>query len=323
MASNGRQKNLDLEKLEVLIWRVAQNHPEKSNVDSWLAKLKAGHFGELSLDYYLCHLDESIFLILHNIRLKYKSYHFQIDTLIIHSRFILILEVKNYSGTLIFDTAHNQLIRIFEEREDIFNDPILQVDHQKFQLSRWLGLHGFPQIPIYTYVVVANDKAKIVFHENTPLSKKVIRNRNLLNVIEEIENKHRNRKEALDKNRVRKLNSLLKEHHSQDDRDILKKLGIKKEDLLTGVQCLVCSTLPMIRHHGRWICPKCNNSSNTAHIKALRDYFLVINSTISNKEMRQFLHIDSDNVANYLLKSLNLQGKGSTKGRRYNLESLM
>ncbi|WP_205173528.1 nuclease-related domain-containing protein [Bacillus pakistanensis] len=48
--------------------------------------------------------------MLHDLRLFDGQHHFQIDTLIITSKVIFIIEVKNISGTVIFDSAYNQLI---------------------------------------------------------------------------------------------------------------------------------------------------------------------------------------------------------------------
>ncbi|WP_408007220.1 hypothetical protein ACJROX_21355 [Pseudalkalibacillus sp. A8] len=76
----------------------------------------------------------------------------------------------------------------------------------------------------------------------------------------------------------------------------------------------------MKRIHGKWICPICRATSKNAHFQALHDYALLINPTITNKELRKFLHIDSEAVANYILKSLNLDYRGNTKERIYYLD---
>lgn len=82
----------------------------------------AGYRGEQSLDYYLGFLTN--YFILHDLRLPDRDHHFQLDTLLISPYFILILEVKNISGTLIFDDHFKQLIRVTPEKEEGFGpDP--------------------------------------------------------------------------------------------------------------------------------------------------------------------------------------------------------
>lgn len=320
MVRQNRSKPLNLLKLEALLNRVEHYHPERPRIEQLYAKMKAGFNGEQSLDYYLSFLDQKEYLVLNDIRLFYASYYFQIDTLIIHPKFIIILEVKNFSGTLIFDTEHSQLIRQNEYGEEIFKDPVEQVNHQRYQLIQWLRKYKFSDLPVYSFVVVANDRTKIA-SGNQPISKKVIRNTKLLPTIMKMNDTHTIEKLTLKE--IRRLKKQIAKHNSPSNTDFLNQFGLLKKELLTGVQCPRCLHLPMKRCYGRWICTKCNTPSKNAHIKALQDHFLLINPHITNQALRTYLHIESSTAAHYIFKSLNLKYEGTTKGRVYSLDSIM
>ncbi|MGP4082457.1 nuclease-related domain-containing protein [Pseudalkalibacillus sp. R45] len=226
-----------IEKLEAILRRSPPYHPGRAKAESWLSKSKAGEKGERALDYPLSFLDEKGYTIYNRTRLSSGEYYFQIDSLLTHMKYIIILEVKNLAGKLIFDTANNQLIQQLDGREVIYKDPIQQVDHQHFQLRRWLEQHKFPNdIPIYPFVVVTNDSTQIVPRDNEKLlTKKVLRNSSLLVTIENLHNNHT--KEYLSTKNLRKLKKLLIKHHTPHDPDLLSQLEISKDELITGVHC--------------------------------------------------------------------------------------
>jgi hypothetical protein len=79
-------------------------------------------------------------------------------------RFILILEVKNITGTLYFDQLHHQLIRTTTDQEEAFPDPILQTRRHRLQLKSWINTHQIPAIPITSLVVISNPTSKNQSH---------------------------------------------------------------------------------------------------------------------------------------------------------------
>ncbi|WP_408011628.1 nuclease-related domain-containing protein [Pseudalkalibacillus sp. A8] len=253
----------------------------------------AGERGERSLDYYLSFINEKEYTFFNGIRLSSGKFYFQIDTLLINPNFILILEVKNLSGTLIFDTDHTQLIQQFESKEVMHKDPIQQLDNQLFQFQEWLDRHEFPSnIPIYSYVVITNDKCKIVpTNNNSLLTKKLIRKDVLRNTIRNLKELHK--KEFLSIINLTKLRNLLIKQHIPLNPDLLKHLQISRDELITGVQCPRCYIIPMERVYGKWICLECKTNSKNAHIDTLRDYCLLIQPTITNQQLRKYLHIKS------------------------------
>ncbi|WP_144547876.1 Sjogren's syndrome/scleroderma autoantigen 1 family protein [Bacillus sp. X1(2014)] len=98
---------------------------------------------------------------------------------------------------------------------------------------------------------------------------------------------------------------------------VLKKYGINKADILTGVCCPHCNYLPLVRKKQKWYCPSCDKFSVDAHKNALIDYFLLIDLNITNQQFREFTHLDSINIAGRMLRSENLKSTGSKKNRIY------
>jgi hypothetical protein len=317
-----RTKPLILLKLQALSRRLTAIHPKKASVESEMARKAAGFRGEQSLDYYLNLLPHKKHLILPGLRIPFLSNFFQMDTLIITTAYSLIIEVKHISGTLIFDHEHYQLIRVIDGMEEIFQDPIQQVELQKLQLSQWFSRYIPSQIPIYTLVVVTNPNSKIsTLTPDTKIHNSVIRSTAVTQKIQKLDSI--NEKEILSRKDVNKLSRHLTKQHTENDSDILEKFNISPEDLLTGVYCQKCLSYSMKRMYGGWVCPKCSFCSKDAHMTALVEYALLVCPTITNRELRNFLHIRSASTANNLLTSLNISSTGTTKGTVYDLSELI
>nr|WP_276310196.1 nuclease-related domain-containing protein [Bacillus salacetis] len=88
-------------------------------------------------------------------RLFDGTHYFQIDSVIITGKYILIVETKNMPGTLNFDTEFNQLIRTNEKVEEAFSDPMIQVKRHKAQLRKWLACLHLSHLPIESLVVIS------------------------------------------------------------------------------------------------------------------------------------------------------------------------
>lgn len=307
---------IHIRKLEALLRRLPTEHVKRREIEEQLARRMAGYRGEQSLDYYLGFLTN--YFILHDLRLPDRDHHFQLDTLLISPFFILILEVKNISGTLIFDDHFKQLIRVTPEKEEGFPDPILQVERHRDQLSGWLSGQKLEKVPIETLVVISypNTVIKNTLLNLAPhLSEKVIHSGNLLTKIKALETLHS--KPLLTPQQLKKISRKLLMSHTISNPDVLQQLQIQSHEILTGVQCPECSSLPLIRLHAKWICPSCGSLSRDAHFSALNDYKLLINLTISNRELKDFLHLSSMYASSRILHSMNLPYSGSYKNRRY------
>ncbi|QHA93331.1 nuclease-related domain-containing protein [Bacillus sp. N1-1] len=308
-----------LHKLSLLLNRLPSYHSRIEEVKEQIAMYQAGLSGEKSLNFPLSFLDDKRFSIYHDLRLFDGAHYFQIDTLVVTQCYLLILEVKNISGTLMFDPTFNQLIRISDTKEEAFPNPLTQVERQCSQLRALLQKMNIPEVPIETLIVVANRRAVLKATEEVQfISSKVIRGEYLPTKVKLLDKRYGD--ERLTVKEVRKLGRILVKLHEPIDRDVLKRFSITPDELLVGVVCPACARLAMQRLHGRWFCESCGTYSRNAHLRALQEYALLVSREITNQKARRFLKMDSGDAATRLLRSLNLESTGSTKGRRYKLD---
>ncbi|HEY2422156.1 MAG TPA: nuclease-related domain-containing protein [Neobacillus sp.] len=308
---------LRIQKLEALLkGRLSPQHLKYSEVAAEYSNRMAGYRGEKSLDFHLSMLEDSKYYIFHGLRLLYRNYYFQIDNFLLCSSFGLILEVKNMAGELRFEKKFNQMFQKKKESIERKTNPVLQAKLQAIKLKKWLKEHNCPEIPIYYLFVNSNAKTIIMTEPgNEQINRFICNSEFLIEKITQLENA--NKTEILDSKELRKIKRLLLANHTPENPDILAHFNLSKKDSLTGVQCPECNYLPMYYKGGLWVCPKCRKKSKTAHLKALEDYFLLISPSITNKELRQFLHIDSINIAQKILFSMNLPFTGRFKDRVY------
>ncbi|WP_209125534.1 nuclease-related domain-containing protein [Alkalihalobacillus sp. BA299] len=315
MIKKQRSIPLKILKLEALLRRLPLEHPKRSQIKEALAKSLAGYNGEKAIDFHLSFLPEERYTILHDLRIPHNDrLYFQMDTLVLTPKFLLILEVKNINGSLIFDQTFQQLIRTSNDVEEAFPDPLLQVERQKRQLDMWLLKHKFPPVPIKTIVVISNPSTIIKAAPN----KEVIHAASLPNkliMLDKFSNK-----EILTLKEIKKLSNLLIKQHQPRDQNLLQQYQIPHTDILTGVHCPECFRIAMIRKRGKWVCPECTTHSSDAHIFSLKDYSLLIDKEVTNQQVRTFLNIMSTTVAKKLLIASNFEQIGENKGRKYKLE---
>ncbi|GGF26247.1 hypothetical protein GCM10010954_26590 [Halobacillus andaensis] len=284
----------------------------RDEIEKDLLLARAGFRGEEALNYHLQQIPPHSH-ILHDIRFAVDELFVQLDTLLLADNFITIIEVKNFTGTLTFDEERHQMIRTLDGKEEAFLDPLLQVRRQKNYLRKWLNAHQYTELPIETLIVIS--KPSTIIHTSNP---SVIHSAYLPFKINELESKYAQR--VLGQNELLRMGEELKQAHVPRKIDLLQKYKIKKEELRVGVHCSSCSTLPMLRGYGKWKCTYCGYVSADAHIESLRDYRLLVEESITNRELRWFLQIDSERIARSIIQSLNPVGK--TKGRRYRLDFL-
>lgn len=144
--------------LEALKRRLPANHPKYHVIVEEHFKRKAGYKGEVAVDHYLNQLPKEEYILIHDLRLANGSSFFQIDTLLLTTRYFLIVEVKNLAGTLYFEKEANQLTRKMNEIEEGFLDPISQGWMQKKQLNQWIRQHSLPNMPLDFFIVISNPR---------------------------------------------------------------------------------------------------------------------------------------------------------------------
>lgn len=310
-----REKSVYLIKLEKIIARMTEENPKYPLVFKEFMNHQAGYRGEQAVDYYLTFLPKKEYFIFNGIRLEDSlKRFFQIDTLIVTPWYILILEIKNIIGDLEFDYKQNQLVRTTDDKLDRMACPITQAKRQRAQLHDWLFQHNFPNIPIEYQVIIANNHARII-NADSFVYEKVSRHSNIPHLADSFEKDFS--EVILTEKELKRLSKLILKKDTPNLSSPFTQLQIDVDELAKGVACPNCKSLSMNRLFKIWFCLSCQFSSTTAHIMALRDYSLLISDTISNKELRDFLDLDSISVASKILTSLHLPTEGTTRNRRY------
>lgn len=303
-------------KLEILKGRIPEFHPKWVEVIADLKDQMAGYEGEKSLQFYLDILPDKDYYILYGLRLKYKNYYFQIDCLVLCSKFGLVLEAKKWTGDFCFDNNFNQMTVIRRKGKIRRKNPVLQAKLQAKKLKCWLEEHDCPDIPIHYLFVNTNESSEIISDE--PI-RNACNSEVLLDKINQLVESYKI--DTLETKDLRKMQKLLLANHTPESPDLLKEFNISQNEIPTGVICPECKSLPMKYRAGYWCCLKCGHKSKTAHYQAIQDYFHLIKPFITNRELRKFLHINSIKVASKILTSLNLPSTGTFKDRVYHLQS--
>lgn len=301
--------------LEATRARLREDHPRAGDIQQELKRRQTGFNGERAVSYYLDFLPEKDYYIFHALRLPSGKHFFQMDYLLLTTRCSIILECKNFYGTISFDESFNQLIRTAHEKEEGFQDPISQVKWHRQQLLNFLHPHQI-SLPVEYFVVISNPATiiKATPHHQLALNK-VIHGHSLLERIGKTVERYQS--ERIDLKGIRKLSKLLLKSHTPETYNVMEKYGLSERDILTGVKCPQCQRLPMNRVQGAWICPACGCKDSNAHISALNDYFLIVGPSITNRKFREFVHLGSEDTAKRLLRSMNLHVTGTNKGRIY------
>lgn len=306
---------LKIEQLEALLRRLPKKHEKISLIEELLAKLLNDQLGEQSMEYYYRLLEEDHFEIVTNIRLTNdRKNYFQIDTILLSTNVIIILEINNYIGTLYFDSSFNRLVRYIDDKEEHYLDPIVQVNQQQLQFKNWLAKRKFPLIPIIGLIVFSQPSTVIKTTANET-NNYVLHATNLPEKILQIQNVYS--RHYISKQTIRKIKQKIVQEHEPYYQNPMQIFDIPYEALQKGIQCPTCSLFKMARDHGIWYCTNCHTKSRDAHLEALKDYSLLVSNKITNRKFRDFLQLPSKYTAYRLLKHMNLKSYGNTWNKTY------
>ncbi|WP_264806750.1 nuclease-related domain-containing protein [Cytobacillus sp. NCCP-133] len=317
MIEKDRFLPIRIQKNHALLKRISKNHPKRPDIESDQTRRLAGYKGEQAVDFHLRKLPVKEYIILHDLRLSNDKHFFQIDTLLLNSNFALILEVKNYSGTLYFDPDFNQLIQTNSKGEvKGYPNPIEQAAQQCAELKKWLQKRN-AAIPIEFLVIISKPSTILKAAPGyAKMLQKVQHVQFLLKSIEKVKSAYRN--EIFILKDLKKISRALIKEHTPLSFDILEYYGIPPADIQTGVICKSCSHRPMKRHFGTWFCLKCQSKDKEAHLHAVKDIFLLNNhAPLTNQKICGFLNLPSGDIAKKLLTSMQLPYSGTKKGRVY------
>ncbi|RXT05333.1 hypothetical protein [Ammoniphilus sp. CFH 90114] len=212
------------------------------------------------------------------------------------------------------------MIRTYKDDVDSFSDPVTQTRRQKIQLLKWLKEQRIKPCPIETLVSIGDPSTLL---ETNPgmhkIFEKILQAEQIPERIVQLEKEQKEK--LLTPYMIQKISDLIVQEQQQyksKQFNILERYSLTSSDLTLGVRCLTCHHIPMQRIHGSWYCPQCRQVNKLAHQETIKDH-LYLHETISNKECRQLLHLESINATTRLLRKMNLSQKGAAKAITYSL----
>ncbi|TMW72223.1 nuclease-related domain-containing protein [Alteribacter natronophilus] len=326
-----RTTPLELLSGEALLRRLPDRHPRREDVLTQHRMYDSGHQGEVNTEFFINTADLPPFHVYHNPRIAYAPGScVQIDTLLVSRQLAIILEIKNMGGrSLYFKGDSGQLIqeKWDDTKEDyiekVYDDPVEQARRQKSKLHIWQRTTGQPPIPIEHLAVMANTNPIIIFSEDYPDRHRVVKTSHLESRLQRI--LRANPGYTYTDAQLHALDNQILTAHTPFIPNLLKKHKITCPELIRGVFCPACPSTLLIRQSRSWQCPRCHIRFRSAEVlhSALRDYCLLMGPVMTQASFRQFMNIPEAQTASNILKNLGLPSIGNTKGKKYDLSSLL
>lgn len=306
-----RTKPHQLSYTQALVRRMCCTDEEWSNYHNRLSNLQAGFYGEQRSDRELA--DFTIphkHYLLHNLELlNPQGFPHQMDSIVFSTHFLLSLEIKNITGQLFYKSSHHEFGRIRQDgTKENFPDPFEQAYRHKLFVEKLLHSWGMT-LPVEYAIVITNQHAMLdeslyglpIFH--------VSGLRRFINQLFKKYPKLCMTEETFEMAARRFIDAL---HRT------MPKRRVPLDRLKKGVLCEHCEFQAVMQYTaGNWHCSSCSTRDKKALRQAMDDYRLLVNEHITNKEFRNFVGIESMQVASKILSRLGLEKISDKRGRVY------
>ena len=292
-------------ELTTLVKRLSTNCNQYPQMQDKLKNVEVGDYGEKYVTNLLKNTFGQQLIVLSDISIGSA----QADCLVITAYFCAVLEVKNVKGNITFTQQPKQMLREIEGKTDIFQSPEVQLERLEIELSRLFQQHHI-QLPIFSAIAFPFHTSII---KNESKQYPVLIGKEVLNYIH-----------LLPRPRVyadpQKVKTILRKQCKLWQRfPLCEYYKVDPRFIKTGVECRACGTIPMIRINRTWKCASCDVTDQTAHVQALKDYYMLVNKYITTQQAMRFLHLRNRYEAIRILKSVSIQRIGQTKSSKYEL----
>lgn len=299
-----------LTSLPRLLHRLPKGHSSYELVMSDHYKIKAGFGGEQQVDQLLRkgRWREPV-LIIGDLQLD-RSFC-QMDTVILTSHFALVLEVKNYSGTLSFDEKSFHMKQETREGKLLgYNSPITQAWNAQAELQV-LFEELAVSLPVYACVVLPYATTLI---ENGPAELPVVYGYSLKRFISTLPRTD----SPLSSEEMARVGQLLVERHTTfSTKNFQEWYRYSAADLKKGVLCSICGLRCVKSSQRTLFCDGCKMPSGDGYAHALADWFDFVAPEISSAQCREFLGLKDKYAVRYLIGKMGYVRRGNGRGCRY------
>lgn len=306
----------DLFALRELIVRTpTTNQQEKQFFSKQYAATLAGYKGERKVDHLL---ERMPFPHLHTIIPNFQTQskfgtRYQMDTLIITNRYILLLEIKNIRGHIEFHDNPAQIIRTFEGIQEKLSCPIHQLERNKKALEQLI----YPlstAVPIYSAIVFCHSTAQI---SSYPKTTKILYKNQVDFFIEKLNTLP----EKCTKQEFQKLIRVIKSANNNFKKVPLSaRYSIDITKLNKGVFCIECEgPMESLPKSIAFQCSICKKTDANALTNSLLGLFGLIDGELSRQQLRFHLNLQSRTRLTNALTRMGCIKNGSAKAIRYSL----
>ncbi|MEH7251076.1 nuclease-related domain-containing protein, partial [Neobacillus niacini] len=173
-----------------------------------LSGREAGYQSEEYLDTQIEQLLGSKFIIFHDLNFTDGKSTYQIDNLLISPQLALIIEVKNMTGVLTFDSKNDQFYQTIGDKIKGYSDPVTQVERHKSFINKLLKENNFAPVPV-DYLIVINNSNAVLDYKGTSdeVKKRICKSHSFHNRVSQIINIYT--ENILSSKDLRKLSRLL------------------------------------------------------------------------------------------------------------------
>ena len=267
-----------------MIARLDPDHRKLQYLKDCLYRVSAGYSGECNVDSYIertqiPHLTK-IFTDLH-LRIS-PTFTFQIDTLIITERYVLIVEVKNLKDTVRFVQNPPHLEQIFETgAEAILDCPIHQIESNKSNLNEWFRLRGI-HLKTLGLLVLANSKTRV---KDAPPNFPIIYKKQIPFYLQKLQPAEK----VLS---IEQIHDLAREIHAEQQHfnpfPLCAYYDIDHRELKTGLLCRYCDRQLRRKNREKWFCESCGKNTFNPYNDGINDWFMLVEILLQTRSVGVF-----------------------------------
>ncbi|MCZ0703696.1 hypothetical protein J2T56_001840 [Natronobacillus azotifigens] len=307
-------RTFEYAQLGAILPRLNKKYPHYLTLSEIYDSVRSAH---LQRRYLHQHLTGNLVMqpVFYGLTFHHVNQIISFDALIVTPSVLYLLETKYVSKSVILH--HGGKLIELDSRSILDPSDCSKIasDKEKF-LSSFLHHHGFPSIPIHSLTVFTNPKAILYQNKSQP---DVIPTNQLFYRLASLSEAYP--RSVYSPRQIRQLNQFFVKMHYVDRSHIIQVYSIPDEAIRKGVWCTGCRHEMMYRAHGYWQCD-CGTRSRDAHVPALRDFALLYRTTITNREARCFLQVESPPVVTRLFAETKLERTGNTHSLVYRLDKL-
>lgn len=232
----------------------------------------------------------------------------QIDTIVVTEHFLLILEVKNFSGTLSFNEDRFHLEQTTREgNKNGYNSPVTQVWNAREELLAILSQASI-SCPVYGAIVLPYPSTLI---DRMPSEFPVVYGYSLNRFISTLPRTGR----TISPDETAQL--LIDQHQPFPKMDFQEVYKYDPRRIKKGVLCGKCGGACQKVSERLLLCRSCKQPVEDGYARALQDWFDFVAPEITNAQCREFLGLKDKHAANYLLKKMDFLSYGASHQTKY------